>query len=278
MAHIHPVYDTDQYFAINDESKEIVYQGENLPILTEGDHVSERYTFEIPRYIDGHDMKLCDLVQVHYINISAKNDADRISDVYKVTDLQVDSSDDTLLLFSWLVSGNATQYVGPLNFAIRFACTSGSKIEYAWYTRPYTKIQVVATIDNTETVAEYYSDILMQWYEELVVAGDTGVNIVVDARNKALADIANAKTAADAAIDQATDEAIERINAVETIRELEQESIDNITQAGETAVENVKKAEADAIENEKEELISEIVSRILFSGMVTYPAAEEASF
>ena len=295
MSHVHPVYDTDQYFSVNVETKDITYMGDEIPVLAQGDHVSERYTFEMPRYIDDHDMMQCDVVQVHYINTSA-NKIEKSVDVYPVNDLQVDSEDENKVLFTWLVSASATQYVGGLSFALRFACTTNSRIDYAWLSHAYTKISVSETINNSETFVEYYSDILQQWYDELVMAGTTGVNVVVEARDEALdkiatalEDIATASEGAQSAIGQATTEAVEKIGAVETIREIEQETLDTFASsktahlaeletAKEEAIIAVQQTESETIEKQKQQLISEVVSRILFSGSVKYPSAEEASF
>jgi hypothetical protein len=271
MAHEHSVYDTDLFFEIDGESKEITYPESTVPVLVQGDHDSERFTFEMPRFIDGHDMMQCDVAQVHYVNMNSVNNAERVSDIYKITDLQIDEEDESKVLCSWLISGNATKYVGPLNFALRFACTVQSKVQYAWYTRPYTKIVVSSTIDNSEAIVEYYSDILQQWYDELILAGDAGTNVVVDAKNNALAEIA-------AAAESAAKEAVERIEAVETIRQIEAETLAAFEKAKQDSIAAVKRAEADAITAEKNELVAEIVSRVLFNGAVTYPNAEEVGF
>lgn len=288
MSHVHPVYDTDQYFSVDVETKDITYMGDAIPVLAQGDHVSERYTFEMPRYIDDHDMMQCDVVQVHYINTSTNN-IDKSVDIYPVDDLQVDSEDENKVLFTWLVSASATQYVGGLSFALRFACTTNSRIDYVWFSHAYTKISVSETINNTETFVEYYSDLLQEWYDELVIAGTTGVNIVVDERDKALEKITTASEGYLAAIDQTTIEAIEKIGAVETIREIEQETLDafesskaahlsDIESAKEEAVVAVQGAKSDMIEKQRQALIYEVAARILFSGSVKYPSAEEASF
>lgn len=153
MAHTHDMFDTDQYFSINENTRAITYEGDGIPVITQGDRNSERFTFELPRYIDGHDMTKCNIAQVHFVNINASDPAERISDIYDMTDLQVDIEDDELALCTWLINANATKYVGSLNFALRFACTNGNVVEYSWSTIPYTKIVIASTIDNTEEAA-----------------------------------------------------------------------------------------------------------------------------
>lgn len=153
MAHTHDMFDTDQYFSINENTRAITYEGDGIPVITQGDRNSERFTFELPRYIDGHDMTKCNVAQVHFVNINTSDPAERISDIYDMDDLQVDVEDDELALCTWLINANATKYVGSLNFALRFACTNGNVVEYSWSTIPYTKIVIASTIDNSEEAA-----------------------------------------------------------------------------------------------------------------------------
>lgn len=63
MAHKHPVYDTDAHFKINHITRSITTQ-DDLKTIMQGDHNSERFSFEIPNVIDGHDMKLCNKVLI----------------------------------------------------------------------------------------------------------------------------------------------------------------------------------------------------------------------
>lgn len=160
MAHAHSVFDTDQYFSIDENTRAITYEGDGIPVITQGDRNSERFTFELPRYIDGHDMTKCNVVQVHFVNINASDPSEHISDIYNIDDLQVDAEDEELALCTWLIGPNETKYVGSLNFALRFACVTGDVVEYSWSTIPYTKIAIVSTIDNSEDAASNLNVIL----------------------------------------------------------------------------------------------------------------------
>ncbi len=68
MAHLHEVKDKDTHFMIDPETMEITNASE-VKALKQGDHGAERFTFEMPRYIEGHDMSVCNKVEVHYNNI-----------------------------------------------------------------------------------------------------------------------------------------------------------------------------------------------------------------
>lgn len=205
MAHLHPVYDTDPHFSIDSTTRGITYESKEKLVIVQGDHNSQRYTFELPRYIDGHDMMLCDLVQVHYINIESGGRG-RGTGVYKATDMQLAADDQNTVVLSWLVSQNATKYVGSLNFVLRFACTSGSKIDYAWSTTVYSAVAIITSIDNADLVVEQYADVLEQWYMELTMAGVSSVDTIYAARDaaveKAKTDINTAKTAAIQAVQE----------------------------------------------------------------------------
>ena len=162
MAHIHSLYDTDPHFKIDPVTRAIQNDSLEKTALIQYDHNSERFTFELPRYIDGHDMSLCNLVQAHYINIDANAEVQNPG-VYNIDDLQLSPADDTVVVCSWLISQNATQLVGTLNFAIRFTCMTGDNIDYAWNTGIHSGILVSSGINNGDVIVKEYADILEQW-------------------------------------------------------------------------------------------------------------------
>ena len=169
MAHRHPVYDTDPHFIIDPDSRQITYADSKPVVLIQNDHKSEHFTFELPKEIDGHDMTLCDLVQVHYINIGGSS---RNPGLYEVTDLQVLENTDKVVC-SWEITQNATSLSGSLSFMLRFACTTEGTIDYAWNTAIFSSVTVSPGINNTGDVVIEYADVLQQWYQELM----TGKNI-----------------------------------------------------------------------------------------------------
>lgn len=166
MNHTHSVVDTDKHFVIDALTREITTQSEEL-MLMQGDHNSEIYTFEIPKVIEGHDMSLCNRVEVHYNNISG-NKLDKSSDVYTVTDLSVAETDPEKLLFSWLLSGNATKYAGALAFRVRFCCIDeNGAYTYKWHSGTFKKVSVSEGPDNTAAVEEDFSDAFSEWEARL---------------------------------------------------------------------------------------------------------------
>ena len=162
MAHEHRVYNTDEQFIIDVNARTITQQsGKNK--LMQGDHNSERFEFSMDRYIDGHDMSLCDDVRVFYLNVSSTRDG-QSNGPYIVKDLQIDPSDENKVVFSWLISRNATKYAGSLNFNIAFRCLSGPAVDYAWHTDIFKEIRVSSVVENNGTEhVEDHIDILEQW-------------------------------------------------------------------------------------------------------------------
>ena len=167
MPHSHPIYDSDKHFVIDPITRNITNNSSKLTIM-QYDHNSERFTFEIPRVIEGHDMSLSDVVRVYFINIgSIKTNTN--SGVYEVDDVEVSSDNPDIITFSWLISGAATKYNGSLNFAIRFYCLSDeSEIEYSWGTNIYSGINVSNSLDNSETIVEDYVDVLEKWKQDVI--------------------------------------------------------------------------------------------------------------
>lgn len=164
MTHNHKIIDTDKSFVINPKSRSITTSNNEL-ILSQGDHNSERYTFEIPRMVEGHDMSLCNHIEIHYDNIS-RNKKDVSEGFYVVNDL---TTFDDAVCFTWLVSRNVTRLAGSVQFWISFSCVDETdEIVYSWGTDIFKGIKVIANNRNTEEVINTFPDILEQWREEVL--------------------------------------------------------------------------------------------------------------
>lgn len=167
MALRHGVYDSDTHFSINPTTRVLKNEGSTKNTLIQYDHNSERVTFEIPRTIEGHDMSLCNRVEVHYNNIDAQTKV-QSHGVYTVDDMQISPEDENVVILSWLISHNATRYVGSLNFLIRLSCVEDDgTISYAWNTAVYSGISVSTGIYNSKVVLEEYADVLEEWDAKL---------------------------------------------------------------------------------------------------------------
>lgn len=166
MAHLHSIYDTDKHFKINPITRNITSESPKKTLM-QYDHNSERFTFEIPRFIEGHDMSLSDSVRIHYINIG-QTSTDHQPGVYEVDDVQISPDSDDIVIFSWLISRNCTQFNGTLNFAIRFNCVTNEELDYSWGTGIFAGIKVSNGLDNSEVTIDSYIDILEQWKREFL--------------------------------------------------------------------------------------------------------------
>ena len=166
MPHTHSVVDDDLYFVIDPTTREID-NGSKKVKLIQYDHNSEMLTFELSRFVEGHDMSLCDSIRVNYININ-KSTREQRTGTYEAKDLVVD---DSKITFTWLISRNATQYIGPLNFLIKFMCMDENGfVTYEWHTDIFKYVYVSTGMNNEETIEEEYPDILEQWKNEILAA------------------------------------------------------------------------------------------------------------
>lgn len=207
MSHLHNIIDSDVRYRIDPVTRTITSESGKTK-LVQYDHNSERFAFEIPRYIENHDMALCDKVEIHYINVSG-NSQDKSADVYLVDDVQISPADQSVAIFSWLISANATKYAGTLNFLIRFVCLDGETIEYAWNTEIFSRIAIASGMDNGESVIAENSDVLEAWKNEIFADIENAVN-----RAEAAATIAEGATTKAVEATAAAEEAMAKAESV----------------------------------------------------------------
>ena len=180
--HKHPVYDTDLHLIIDPVTRS-VNNNSGKTVLMQNDHNSERFTFELPRYIEEHDMTLCNIVEVHYINISGTNKSEQSSGIYSVDDLSISRDDENVVTGTWLVSRNGTVYPGSLNAIFRFACVNEDthEITYQWFSDIYTGLKISKGIYNADTLTEDNdTDILAAWKQEVISAAQENAKIITD--------------------------------------------------------------------------------------------------
>lgn len=159
MSHSSKIFDTETHFKIDPATRSITNASNSNNILVQNDHNSERFTFDMPRYVDGHDMLESTVVRIHYRNVSS-NGLSRNNDVYSPDDVDLLEDDENTIAFTWLLSSATTQYIGNLHFSIEFLCVDGEKVEYAWNTGVYKEITIIESIHNTEEAAAEINDAL----------------------------------------------------------------------------------------------------------------------
>lgn len=162
MAHTHAVTDTDARFSIDIATRAINRVSGNKSGLMQYDHNSERYSFEMPRHIEGHDMSVCNKVEVHYLNVEYSSKKEH-SGLYEVDDLRVDPEDSEKVVFTWLIKRGATQYHGKLDFLINFSCVEDGVIEYAWHTNFFSGTPINKGLDASGAFETEYVEIIERW-------------------------------------------------------------------------------------------------------------------
>lgn len=173
--HAHIVVDSETHFVIDPVTREIDSSPHQDKAIMQYDHASERFTFELPRYVEGHDMTLCNRVRVHYINIDGET-GESNSQPVELYDLRVDPENPTAVICSWVVTRNATQLAGTLNFLVQYMCVSDmSVVDYEFHSNIYRDLPVKKNDRTDETAVIEYSDIIEQWRAKLFGAGDSAV-------------------------------------------------------------------------------------------------------
>lgn len=172
MSHNHPVYDDDRRFVIDPTKRLVIATENNVPALFQYDHNSEYITFVCDRFVEGHDLSLSDKAEIHYNN-AASGGRNISKGVYLIEDLKIDDTDKSKIVFTWVVSSNATKYAGPLNFIVAFTCTDEGDILYRWNTGINTFLSISPSINNGEAVEQAYADVLEAWQQLLFGVGDT---------------------------------------------------------------------------------------------------------
>lgn len=161
MNHNHNIIDADPFFEVNTTTRQIKNASPTKTTVIQYDHNSERFTFAVDRFVEGHDLTECSKIEVHYVNVD-------VPGVYTVTDIAIDSEDPNKAVCSWLLSANATGKAGLLSFLLRFSCVDvDGNITFAWSTGIFTGITVAQGMVNTEGIVEAYPDVLEQLKAEL---------------------------------------------------------------------------------------------------------------
>lgn len=208
--HTHPVPDTDTYFVIDPVTRKIENTNPKKYVIMQYDHNSERCTFELPRFIDGHDMLECTSVTVNVDNIEVVesdgvDEAEPVeprinSDAPDMTDLRIHPNDPEKVISSWLISRNSTQLAGILSFHIEYKCVDADgNVVYEWSTDNYDEYEIRARKKNGEAALAPHADLLEQWRTRIFGAGDSVMaNIAAEGEAQVTAVKAESETQQDA--------------------------------------------------------------------------------
>lgn len=161
MAHEHEVTVVGAVFEVDPITRK-VSSGE-LKKISSGDHNSTRWGFSMPRFINGHDMSLCQEVTIHTTNIS-EDKRTKVEDIYNVDDFAIDENDDSKMKWTWLVKRGATKYAGTTEFGLCFRCLTDEAIDYDFNTEECTKEIIVLKGKHNE---EAVDDIFLSFIEQV---------------------------------------------------------------------------------------------------------------
>ena len=179
MAHNHEIIDSDVSFVIDPITRAITTDSSKL-CLVQYDHNSEKYTFKVPRFIEGHDMITCDTIAIDFTNTTRRKDN---SNVGAYLTKEIDVADD-YLMFTWVISQDATQLVGYLTFSVSFRChDANDNIIYEWGTDTYQRITVLEKTRNIQSIVEKYPDIIEQIKEDVMGSAVRSVNGAIPDEN-----------------------------------------------------------------------------------------------
>lgn len=162
MSHTDKVIDSDVFFEVNAITRQIINKTPTKIRLMQNDHNSERFSFVLPRYIEGHDITECNVVEIHFINEDSTT-KEATKGKYQLKDMQVASDDETKAVCSWLISKEATQKVGKLKFLLRLACVTDTEfVEYVWNTDVNSDISITSGMENDLLIPDQYEAAVQQ--------------------------------------------------------------------------------------------------------------------
>lgn len=141
---------------IVDETRKITVPDELKRIAVQYDHNIETVTFDCIRYWDGHDMSTMHV----YINYMLANKA---LGCYMSEDVTVDPNDENIIHFTWTISRNVTQAIGPITFlvCIKRVDEEGNEVNH-WNSELNKDMFVNQGLECGEPITEDYPDLIEQ--------------------------------------------------------------------------------------------------------------------
>ena len=192
MAHDHNIVDDDNRFIIDGRTRQITNLTGNQPSVMQFDHNSEILSFQMPRFMDGHDMSLCDDVKVLYKNTGKGTSASNrpvVADVETIDDITVDK-DANVIIFGWTIPEFATMYSGTITFQFKFVCygdTEDDPPKFKLYTEQYSFIEVRPSLDFSKEFETQFPNLIDEISERLVAFEkelDDEIDSLREARDK----------------------------------------------------------------------------------------------
>ena len=141
----HIVIGTDRFITVPTELRRIGVQY---------DHNIETVMFDCPRYWDGRDLSAM-RVYVNYMR------SDGGVGMYLAEDVTIDETDENIMHFSWILSGNATKSKGSLSFLVCAKAVDGDGNEVNhWNSELNREMTISEGLEVQETIINQYPDII----------------------------------------------------------------------------------------------------------------------
>lgn len=147
------IKDTGSFFTIVPETRAVQVPSTHKVIGVVGDHLAEQLTFEIPRFIDGHDISGCARRYVAWKNVGGELGTDQLVPL----DESPEGAKEGMLYFTWTIRDRLAAVRGLVQFSLHFEDVAegedGERVLYHWGTTNCQNCEILDSI-NTSVALE----------------------------------------------------------------------------------------------------------------------------
>lgn len=148
------VKDSGTFLVVDPATRTVTAPEGQRALGVSGDHLSEQVTFEVPQFIDSHDVTMCLRKYITWANAVGEVGHD---------ELTLDRTADGKAYFVWSVRDGLTMAPGFVKFSIHFEdADDAQRVVYRWGTKTCADFEVLDAINTT-----------LGAYEAIYVAGNT---------------------------------------------------------------------------------------------------------
>ena len=146
----HIVINSDRSVSVPDELKNIAVQY---------DHNIETVTFDCPRYWDGNDLSTM-TIKINYVKTDGSNGT------YICGKPTVDTSNENLIHFDWLISNDVTASSGSVKFIVCVQKLEAGEPVQVWHSQINNQTSVLPGLAcDTGSISDYETGRLTEWAE-----------------------------------------------------------------------------------------------------------------
>lgn len=146
----HIVINSDRSVSVPDELKNIAVQY---------DHNIETVTFDCPRYWDGNDLSAM-TIKINYVKTDGSNGT------YICGKPTVDSDNENLIHFDWLISNDVTASSGSVKFIVCVQKLEAGEPVQVWHSQINNQASVLPGLAcDTGSISDYETGRLTEWAE-----------------------------------------------------------------------------------------------------------------